>query len=197
MNYSWTLLLSLLIACSIFGNKYEKNLTRDLDIYMQAYNDADYELMLNMLYPTYFDLFPHEQVLFELKEIRNQYGPMSMPRYNITAIMDPVAFTDTLYTIIEFDFDVYSELKIATPERKRFMAQQITLTYENKNIKFSEDSTTFTYSDSTTMVAISVNQGENWQFVDHKENPMGRVSSKCISPFAYVALMQKYKETDR
>lgn len=193
MKYSWILLLTLLIACTTNSDDPIENMKRDLDIYMQAYNTADFELMCDMLYPTYFDLFPRELTISELTELRKMYGPMTMPNYTITSIMDPIAFNDTLYTIVEFDYDIHTELNAYALKRKGYLAQQFKMTYKDKNLVFNEDSTSFTAKDIANMVGISVNGGGNWQFVDHKANPGGRFSARCISPAVYVLMMQKYK----
>ncbi len=194
MKYSWTLLLTLLIACTTNSDDPMENMKRDFDIYMQAFNTADYELMCDMLYPTYFDLFPRDKTIEELGELRKMYGPMTMPDYTLTGIMDPVAFNDTLYSIIDFDFDILQELNAYALNRKKYLVQQFKMTYKDKDLVFSEDSTSFTATDVSTMVAISVNGGGSWQFVDHKANDAsGRFSARCISPAVYVVIMQKYK----
>ena len=95
-----------MIGCTVNSDDPKENMKRDLDIYMVSYNTGDYERMMEMLYPTFFDLLPKEQVLTELAQMKKEYGSMIMPSYDITFILEPVAFTDTLYSIVDFDFDI-------------------------------------------------------------------------------------------
>ena len=183
----------LIIAVCILGCLSEQEkLQRDLDRYVETFNSSQYEKMLDMLYPPYFDKFSREQSLMELKGIDEMYGHMIMGEHELVFVSEPLVYNDTIYKIIEFTFSVELKLSKQASPRFKYIREAFEDRYGEGNVHIDKRKGILRAGSKNLMVTISVDAGNHWYFLDHMPSPQGRTSSKVIAPNIFLNLQKLY-----
>lgn len=162
------ILIAIFTFNSLLANdKLKDKFTSDLNVYITAYNNKDWNRVTDFLYPKLFTLAPKEAVIENMAKQDESGLTMLMSDINVIKISEPIKYKEELFHILDYNLHLELNLDSTLNSQKDFMKSMFINQYGKENVKFNKDMSQFSVKSKLQMIAISSDNGVNFYYLEN------------------------------
>ncbi len=191
--------LAFLFLGNLSAQSDTEEIRRVFDEYAVHVINKDNTKLVEYLHPGLFDLAPKE---FFIKMMDEAYGDstinINFSEMIVDGISEPVVMEGNKYALIDHNFDIKMQMLPAddSPEAKEENAGAAALSlpmfhqvYGEENVKFDEETVTFTIHSASETIAVNDEKSNGWKFLENKED-----TKPLIANILPAAVLEKLAE---
>ncbi|WP_421918198.1 hypothetical protein [Marinifilum sp.] len=162
-----SLLALVLIFSTAFAQKNLKNtFEKDLLSYTTAFNNKEWDVVTEMLYPRIFEMMSKENMIMLMKGMDSMGVKMTTDFKSITRISNVVEWGNEKYCKIHYYGVVKVKLSGLMSQGSSLVQAKFEQEFGKENVKYNADSNSFTIQANRSMVAIANKKSSNWKYID-------------------------------
>jgi hypothetical protein len=161
-------LLVLTILCTtVFAQKNLKNLfEKDLISYTTAFNNKEWNAVTEMMYPRIFEMMSKDKMIMIMEGMDNMGVKMTTDFKSIDRISQVVESGNEKYCKIHYYGIVKVKLSGLMSQGSAIVQPRFEQEFGKDNVKYNEDSNSFTIQAHRSMVAVANIKSSNWKYID-------------------------------
>lgn len=166
------LTLALVIFLIIFGklrsnDNLNEKFTVDLEAYIAAYNEQNWNKVADFLYPKLFTITP-KKLLIESMSAQDDSGVTTkMTDIKVVKISQPISNQDEILYVLNYNLGMQIKLDSTLNSQKEFMKSMFISEYGKENVKHNKELTDFKIKSKLQMIAISTDNGNTFHYVEN------------------------------
>lgn len=141
----------------------------DIVNYLKAFNEKDWDGVIEKIYPKLFDLVNKEQMIDTFKSFETMGLYMTVQFTNIDNITPIVYFENLEYCRVYYNGIAKLKINSASLKNKNQLYKNLVSTYGTNNIKFDKENNTFILNITKSMIAISEKGTNSWKYIEYNE----------------------------
>jgi hypothetical protein len=161
----------LIESNSIPLNKEPKELKKyfsnEVRHYLQAYNNKNWEVVTDMIYPKLFQFMSKEQLVELFTKMENDGMLMVTSFKSIEKISDVIKYENEKYCRVFYNGNITIELSGFMLEKKDELVKNFKQIYGSKNVLNKKDSDTILIKASKSMIAIAQINANDWKYIEY------------------------------
>lgn len=173
------ILLCFIIASSFGQNQLKSIFEKDMITYTTAFNNKQWDRLTQMMYPRIFDLMSKENVVLVLEQMDNLGVKMTTDFRSIDHISKVVENGKEKYCKIKYYGIIKVKLSGLMSQGSSLMQPQFEQEFGKENVKYHEESNSFTIQAHREMVAIADKNSNSWKYID-VNSPQAKGLQKLI-----------------
>ena len=141
------------------------------ETYLQATENADWEGVVDMLYPKLFTLSPREAMINTFKNMEGEGMKIRIHDTAISSISDINTYEEEQYAFVKYSMIMDMQLTGEAFQEESIIGMlknQFEGTYGAENVRFEQESNTFVINADNTMIALAPKNSTDWKFLEYK-----------------------------
>ena len=171
--------LFLLVTSATGQNQLKNHFEKDLKNYTTAFNNKQWDVVTQMMYPRIFEMMSKENMVMVLEQMDNLGVKMTTDFKHIDRISDVVENGNEKYCKIQYYGVIKVKLSGLMSQGSSLMQPQFEKEFGKENVKYHEDTNSFTIHAHRSMVAIADKESNNWKYID-VNSPQAKGLQKLI-----------------
>jgi len=160
------LLLSFVITTGFGQSQLKRHFEKDLTNYTTAFNNKQWDVLTQMMYPRIFELMSKENVLLILEQMDNMGVKMTTDFKSVNKISKVVENGNEKYCKIQYYGIINVKLSGLMSQGSSLMQPQFEQEFGKENVKYYESTNSFTIQAHRSMVAVANKKSGNWKYID-------------------------------
>jgi len=160
------LLLSFVINTSFSQTLLKKHFEKDLINYTNAFNNKQWDIVTQMMYPPMFEMMSKDNMLMVLEQMDNLGVKMTTDFRSIDKISKVVDYGKEKFCKIQYYGIIKVKLTGLMSQGSSLMQPQFEQEFGKENVKYHEPSNSFTIQAHRSMVAVASKESDNWKYID-------------------------------
>ncbi|MGQ1908586.1 hypothetical protein ACT3CE_02245 [Marinifilum sp. RC60d5] len=160
------IILSLLITTGFSQKKLKQHFQKDIIRYTTAFNNKQWNVLTEMMYPRIFEMMSKENMVMILEGMDNMGVKMTTDFKSIDKISDVVKSKNEKYCKIHY----YGIIKVRLSGLMSQGASLVQAKFENEfgkeNVNYHQESNSFTIHAHRSMVAVANKNADTWKYID-------------------------------
>lgn len=168
------LLFTTCLTAQVDSTTAATQIQERLDVYFQANEEKDFDVILDMIYPKLYDLAPRPQVKSQFEAM--DAGGMTFSIYDMAANAFSAPFVHEEEQFVLVDYSHGMDMVLTDTSMQASAATMLPIfegQYGKENVSYDADNFRFTMAISKKMLAIAPLASQKWMFIDFDpKNPV-------------------------
>lgn len=178
--------ISALISCGTHGQDHSKNETKsvgydkvsdelkaqftsDLSNYLDAFNNGDWDAVLDMIYPKLFDIISKEQMRLVFLQMEEMEMEMQTDFNKVERISEVINYESLKFCRVYYNGGLSIKIRGLMLENKELLKQSFIDTYGRENVEYDDEDNKFEIEARKSMIAISKIDSNQWSYIEYNE----------------------------
>jgi hypothetical protein len=159
-------ILSLLLSSAFAQKNLKSTFEKDLISYTTAFNNKQWDVVTEMMYPRIFEMLSKDNMIMVMQGMDNMGVKMTTDFKSIDRISDVVKSGNEKYCKIHYYGIVKVKLSGLMSQGSSLVQPKFKQEFGKENVKYDEESNSFTIKAHRSMVAIAGKNASNWKYID-------------------------------
>ncbi|GAB7088432.1 hypothetical protein [Marinifilum fragile] len=164
-------ILAITILCLLLTSAFaQKNLKstfeKDLISYTTAFNNKQWDVVTEMMYPRIFEMMSKDNMIMVMQGMDNMGVKMTTDFKSIDRISNVVESGTQKYCKIHYYGIVKVKLSGLMSQGSSLVQPKFEQEFGKENVKYNEESNSFTIQAHRSMVAIANKKSSDWKYID-------------------------------
>ena len=160
------LLICFSISPTIAQKKLKQHFEKDLISYTTAFNNKQWNVVTEMMYPRVFEMMSKDNMVMVMQGMDNMGVKMTTDFKSIDKISDVVESGKEKYCKIYYYGVVRVKLSGLMSQGSSLVQPKFEAEFGKENVKYNEESNSFTIQAHRSMVAVADKKTDNWKYID-------------------------------
>lgn len=177
-------IVAIAILCLFFNSGFaQKNLKntfeKDLISYTNAFNNKEWNTVTEMMYPRIFEMMSKDNMIMIMQGMDNMGVKMTTDFKSIDRISEVIESGNEKYCKIYYYGVIKVRLAGLMSQGSSLVQPKFEQEFGKENVKYHEESNSFTIQAHRSMVAVANKKSDNWKYIDIN-SPQARGLQKLI-----------------
>jgi len=156
-----------LLQTSVFAqNQLKKHFEKDLISYTTAFNNKQWNVVTQMMYPRVFEMMSKDNMVIVLEGIDTMGLKMHTTFQSINKISKLVVSGKEKYCKIYYNGIVKVKLTGLMSQGSALLQPKFEMEFGKENVRYNEESNSFIIKAHRSMIAIANKSTDNWKYID-------------------------------
>lgn len=146
-----------------------KKFNADIADYLVAFNNGNYDHVVDMIYPKLFDIVSREQLMQTFTQLEEMGMQMKMDFKGVESISKVIDFDRERFCRVYYSAVLTIDISGPMLENIDQLKQGLVAAYGEEYLTYDETVHRFTISANKSMIAISKNDTDNWKYIEYNE----------------------------
>lgn len=165
-RFAILLILSFVFTTGYSQKQLKQHFEKDLISYTTAFNNQEWNTVMQMMYPKMFDMMSKENMIMALEQMDNLGVKMTTNFKSIDKISKVIENGSEKYCKIRYFGVIKVRLTGLMSQGSALMQPQFEKEFGKENVKFNETNNSFTINAHRSMVAVANKKSSNWKYID-------------------------------
>jgi len=173
-----TLILSLLLSIFSLPVAYSQEavspaIMKRVLRYFEATEKKDWQTVVDMIYPKFFELVPRENMLEIFKGMESEGLSMRMKNFGVRNISNVISHDEESFVLINYDMEInigFTSVEYRDEAVQYQIRQNFESIYGKENVTYHPESFSFDIRATRSMFGVSSKKDGEWYFIENDNN---------------------------
>ena len=141
----------------------------DMSNYFKAFNQEDWEGVIDMVYPKLFDLISKDQMIQLFIQIKEMGMDMKLELKQVDKISEIINYENSRFCRVYYNGMLTIGISGAMLENKDQLKESFIAAYGLENVKYDSINEQFDVNAKKSMMAIASIDSNNWTYMEYNE----------------------------